>query len=68
MRERDLMGELNEKFSNLGFKQIRENVRRTIMSYRSNWDIYTELIQNSVDAIIDKLHLGHLSGPILPDS
>ncbi|MBR9747662.1 hypothetical protein CWB32_27980, partial [Bacillus cereus] len=47
-------GELRSKFSTLALEQIRENVRRTIMSYRSSWDLYTELIQNAVDAIIDR--------------
>jgi hypothetical protein len=55
------MGELKEKFSKLGLDQIRENVRRTIMSYRSSWDLYTELIQNSVDAIIDKFGYENMS-------
>lgn len=49
-----IMGELRESFSNLAIEQIRANVKRTIMSYRSPWDLYTELIQNSVDAIIDR--------------
>ncbi|QHA36930.1 hypothetical protein D5E69_14650 [Rossellomorea marisflavi] len=48
------VGELGSKFSSLAIEQIRENVRRTIMSYRSSWDLYTELLQNAVDAIIDK--------------
>lgn len=47
-------GELRSKFSTFALEQIRENVRRTIMSYRSPWDLYTELIQNAVDAIIDE--------------
>lgn len=47
-------GELRSRFSTLAIEQIRENVRRTIMSYRSSWDLYVELIQNAVDAIIDK--------------
>lgn len=47
-------GELRNKFSTLALEQVRENVRRTIMSYRSSWDLYTEMVQNAVDAIIDK--------------
>ena len=48
------MNELKGAFSKLGEEQIKENIRRIIMSYRYTWDIYTELIQNGVDAIIDK--------------
>ena len=55
------MGELKSKFASLANEQIRENLRRTIMSYRSSWDIYTELLQNSVDAIIDKFGFEKLS-------
>lgn len=54
-------GELRSKFSTLALEQIRENVRRTIMSYRSSWDLYTELIQNAVDAIIDKFGYENIS-------
>ncbi|EJV56050.1 hypothetical protein IEO_05551 [Bacillus wiedmannii] len=54
-------GELRSKFSTLALEQIRENVRRTIMSYRSSWDLYTELIQNAVDAIIDRFGYENIS-------
>ena len=55
------MGELQNKFLDLSFEQIREKVKRTIKSYRNSWDIYTELIQNSVDAIIDKFGFENIS-------
>lgn len=35
-------------------EQIRSNIRRIISSYRHVWDIYTELLQNSADALIAK--------------
>lgn len=48
------MNELQEKFSGIGIDQIKSNIQRTIMSYRNPWDIYTEPLQNSADAVIDK--------------
>lgn len=59
------MGELNNKFTALGIEQIRANVKRTIMSYRSPWDLYTELIQNAVDAIIDKYGYKDISAGLI---
>ncbi|MFJ7850736.1 ATP-binding protein [Peribacillus sp. NPDC097206] len=55
------LGELRNKFSTIALEQIRENVKRTIMSYRSSWDIYTELVQNAVDALIDKFGYENIS-------
>ncbi|MCA0987261.1 ATP-binding protein [Guptibacillus algicola] len=55
------LGELRNKFSTIALEQIRANVRRTIMSYRSSWDIYTELLQNALDAIIDKYGYENIS-------
>lgn len=47
------MSELQNKFSSFAIDQVRENIRRIIMSYRNSWDIYSELFQNSIDALID---------------
>lgn len=47
------MSELSEKFKDVAIDQIQENIKRIIMSYRNTWDIYSELLQNSVDALID---------------
>jgi hypothetical protein len=35
-------------------EQFRSNIERIIKSYRHTWDIYAELLQNAVDAIIEQ--------------
>ncbi|WP_287075782.1 MULTISPECIES: ATP-binding protein [unclassified Microcystis] len=45
---------LKEELSKQQISQIRSNIERIISSYRHIWDIYTELLQNSADAIIEK--------------
>lgn len=47
---------LKEELSKQESGQIRFNIERIISSYRHVWDIYTELLQNSADAIIE--HFG----------
>ena len=44
---------LKEELSKQEVGQIRSNIERIISSYRHVWDIYTELLQNSADAIIE---------------
>ena len=45
---------LRDELSRLEEEQVRSNIGRIISSYRHVWDIYTELLQNSADAIIDQ--------------
>ncbi len=45
---------LKEELSKQESSQIRSNIERIISSYRHTWDIYTELLQNSADAIIEQ--------------
>lgn len=45
---------LKEELSKQEDEQIRSNIERIISSYRHVWDIYTELLQNSADAIFTK--------------
>ncbi|MEH2442783.1 ATP-binding protein [Nostoc sp.] len=45
---------LREELSKQESSQIRSNIERIISSYRHIWDIYTELLQNSADAIIEQ--------------
>lgn len=54
------MSELSQKFKDVAIDQIQENIKRIIMSYRNTWDIYSELLQNSVDAIIDNFSFENL--------
>lgn len=35
-------------------EEVKSNIERIISSYRHTWDIYTELLQNSADAILEK--------------
>jgi len=35
-------------------EQFRSNIERIIKSYRHTWDIYAELLQNAVDAIVEQ--------------
>lgn len=34
--------------------EVKSNIERIISSYRHTWDIYTELLQNSADAILER--------------
>lgn len=45
---------LREELSKQEEEQIKSNIERIISSYRHIWDIYTELLQNSADAIQEK--------------
>jgi hypothetical protein len=45
---------LKDELSKQETSQIRSNIERIISSYRHIWDIYTELLQNSADAIIEQ--------------
>lgn len=45
---------LKTEFSKLEEEQVRSNIERIISSYRHVWDIYTELLQNSADAILEE--------------
>lgn len=45
---------LKEELSRQELSQVRSNIERIISSYRHIWDIYTELLQNSADAIIEQ--------------
>ena len=45
---------LKEELSIQEEEQIKSNINRIISSYRHVWDIYTELLQNSADAILEK--------------
>ncbi len=45
---------LKEELTNQQTSQIRAIIERIISSYRHVWDIYTELLQNSADAIIEQ--------------
>src|ERR687886_1991960 len=45
---------LREELSKQEEEQIKSNIDRIISSYRHVWDIYTELLQNSADALLEK--------------
>ena len=45
---------LKEELSKQEEEQIKSNINRIISSYRHVWDIYTELLQNSADAILEQ--------------
>lgn len=45
---------LKDELSKQELGQIRSNIERIISSYRHIWDVYTELLQNSADAIIEQ--------------
>lgn len=63
---------LREELSKQESSQIRSNIERIISSYRHIWDIYTELLQNSADAIIEQfgeenISQGKIALEISPD-
>ena len=45
---------LREELSKQEEGQIISNIDRIISSYRNIWDLYSELLQNSADAILEK--------------
>lgn len=53
--------ELSKYFNSLSKEQIRSNIERIIASYRNIWDVFTELIQNSADAIIDQFGFNNIN-------
>ena len=53
--------ELLDKLHALNEKQAKSNIERIISSYRHTWDIFTELIQNSADAIIEEFGFENIS-------
>lgn len=55
--------ELREAFSITDDEERRSNIERIIKSYRHPWDIYGELIQNSVDAIFQAKEILHANSP-----
>lgn len=62
-REAESQHELKESFSIIDDEERRSNIERIIKSYRYPWDVYAELIQNSVDAIFDAKKQLHLDSP-----
>ena len=52
---------LKEELSKQELGQIRSNIERIISSYRHIWDVYTELLQNSADAIIEQFGEANIS-------
>ncbi|MFH7028769.1 MAG: ATP-binding protein [Heteroscytonema crispum UTEX LB 1556] len=63
---------IKEELSKQESSQIRSNIERIISSYRHIWDIYTELLQNSADAIIEQfgeenISQGKIALEITPD-
>lgn len=50
---KDYLGKVNEE-------KNKSDIERIISDYRHEWDIYTELIQNSCDAIIDKFGFNNI--------
>ncbi|MBE9117697.1 ATP-binding protein [Lusitaniella coriacea LEGE 07157] len=49
-----MQNSLKTELSRLEEEQVRSNIERIISSYRHVWDIYTELLQNSADAILEQ--------------
>jgi len=56
---------LKDELSRQEDEQIRSNIERIISSYRHTWDIYTELLQNSADAIFTKFEENIKDGKIV---
>lgn len=61
--EAESQHELKESFSIIDDEERRSNIERIIKSYRYPWDVYAELIQNSVDAIFDAKKQLHFNSP-----
>ena len=45
--------ELHSQFAKVEEDERRSNIERIVTSYRHPWDIYAELLQNSIDAIFE---------------
>jgi Histidine kinase-, DNA gyrase B-, and HSP90-like ATPase len=60
-----MINALREELSKLELEQAKSNIERIISSYRHIWDIYTELLQNSTDAVIDEFGDENLSKGII---
>ena len=45
--------ELHSRFAEVEEDERRSNIERIVTSYRHPWDIYAELLQNSIDAIFE---------------
>jgi hypothetical protein len=52
--------QLLQEVERMNLDQVRSNIERIIASYRHSIDIFAELIQNSTDAIIEKVGFDHL--------
>ncbi|HEY9802228.1 MAG TPA: ATP-binding protein [Leptolyngbyaceae cyanobacterium] len=52
---------LRDELSRQELSGVRSNIERIISSYRHIWDIYTELLQNSADAIIEQFGEANIS-------
>jgi hypothetical protein len=61
--EAESQHELKESFSIIDDEERRSNIERIIKSYRYPWDVYAELIQNSLDAIFDAKKQLHSNSP-----
>ncbi|MDQ7236425.1 ATP-binding protein [Bacillus pacificus] len=59
------MSQLRENLRSISEGQIKSNIERIIASYRNEWDIFTELIQNSADAVIDQFGFENISNGII---
>lgn len=44
-------------------EEVKSNIERIIASYRHDWDIYTELLQNAADAVLE--HHGNLESGVI---
>ena len=51
--EYDETHELHSHFAKVEEDERRSNIERIVTSYRHPWDIYAELLQNSIDAIFE---------------
>ena len=56
-----MSNQLKDVLERTGHSEIRSNIERIVTSYRHEWDIYTELLQNSADAIIDQFGEDNIS-------
>ena len=53
--------ELNSRFVDVEENERRSNIQRIVTSYRHPWDIYAELLQNSIDAIFEAKQTCHFN-------
>lgn len=66
------MSEFREIMDKINKEQLVSNIERIVSSYRHPWDIYTELLQNSVDAVIEEygyanIDSGNIKLEVFPD-